>query len=195
MLRERERERERETVTIVNNVGLTDEQQSRANNIISAIERYVQGQINEFVERHNLRRRVQQEGEIFNNFLVSRRELAKTCSFCSEECTQKNLQDEIIAGLLDGDIVEDLLKENSLSLDSTISKCSTHEAAKHQRAQIAGRPSNAAIKALQKPRPSRGDDHPPPNPKRVYPGCGSRYHPGGHKRCSAFTSSTTHVTG
>lgn len=184
----------RETITIVNNVGLTDKQQSRANNIISVIERYIQGQINELVERHNFHGRVQQ-GEIFDDFLVSLRELAKTCSFCSEECTQKNLQDEIIAGLLDGDIVEDLLKEKSLSLDTTISKCSTHEAAKCHRAQIAGRPSNAAIQALRKPCPSRSDDHPLPNPKRIYPGCGSRFHPGGHKRCSAFTSSTTHVTG
>ena len=118
-----------------------------------AIEHYVQGQINESVERRNFRRRVQQ-GETFDDFLVSIRELAKTCSFCSEECTQKNLRDQIIAGLLDGDIVEDLLKEKSLSLDTTIAKCRAHEAAKRQRAQIAGRPSDAVIQALRKPCPS-----------------------------------------
>ena len=110
----------------MNNLGLTEEQRSRANDIIAAIERYVQGQINESVERRNFRRRVQQEGETFDDFLVSLRELAKTCSFWSEECTQKNLRDQIIAGLLDGDIVdiiEDLLEEKSLSLDTTITKC------------------------------------------------------------------------
>ena len=176
----------RETVTIVNNLGLTEEQRSRANDIITAIERYVQGQINESVERRNFRRRVQQEGETFDDFLVSLRELVKTCSFCSEECTQKNLRDQIIAGLLDGDIVEDLLKEKSLSLDTTIAKCRAHEAAKRQRAQIAGRPSDTAIQALRKPRPSPSDDHPPQVPRQVCPGCGSAFHPGGRKRCPAF---------
>ena len=77
----------RETITIVNNMGLTEEQQSRANDIIAAIELYVQGRINESVECRNFRRWVQQEGETFDDFLVSLRELAKTCSFCSEECT------------------------------------------------------------------------------------------------------------
>ena len=116
----------RETITIVNNMGLTEEQQSRANDIIAAIELYVQGRINESVECRNFRRWVQQEGETFDDFLVSLRELAKTCSFCSEACTQKNLRDQISAGLLDGDIVdiiEDLLEEKSLSLDTTITKC------------------------------------------------------------------------
>ena len=102
----------RETVTIVDNLGLTDEQRRKAMAIITAIERYVQGQINESVERRNFRKRVQQEGETFDDF-VSLHELAKTCSFCSEECTQKNIQDQIIAGLMDGDIVEDLLKERT----------------------------------------------------------------------------------
>ena len=77
----------RETVTIVDNLGLTTEQLQKTTEIIAAIERYVQGQINESVERRNFRRRVQQEGETFDDFLVSLRELAKTCSFCSDQCT------------------------------------------------------------------------------------------------------------
>ena len=77
----------RETVTSVDNLGLTTEQRGKATEIIAAIERYVQGQINESVERCNFCRRVQQERETFDDFLVSLRELAKTCSFCSEECT------------------------------------------------------------------------------------------------------------
>ena len=85
----------RETVTIVDNLGLTTKQLRKTTEIIAAIERYVQGQINESVERRNFRRRVQQEGETFDDFLVSLRELAKTCSFCSDECTQKNIPQTI----------------------------------------------------------------------------------------------------
>lgn len=66
------------------------------------------------MERRNFRRRVQQEGEIFDDFLVSLRKLAKTCNFCNKACANKNLRDQIIAGLVDGDAVEDLLKEKNL---------------------------------------------------------------------------------
>ena len=67
--------------------------------------------------------------EAFDDFLVSLRELAKTCKFCSEECTHKNIE-----GLLDGDTVETLLREKDLSLQDTIIKCRGQEAAKRQRA-------------------------------------------------------------
>ena len=33
-------------------------------------------------------------------------------------------------GILDGDTIEDLLKEKTLTLENTISKCRAHEAAK-----------------------------------------------------------------
>ncbi len=61
----------RETVTIVDNLGLIATQRGKVHDIITAIKRYVQGQINETVERRNFRRRVQQEGETFDDFLVS----------------------------------------------------------------------------------------------------------------------------
>ena len=43
----------RETVTIVNNLGLTDTQRGNVKTIIEAIQTYVEGQINESVERRN----------------------------------------------------------------------------------------------------------------------------------------------
>ena len=95
----------RETVTIVDNLGLTGAQRGNAKEIITGIQRYVEGQINESVERRNFRRRSQQQGESFDDFLVSLRELAKTCNFCSDQCTQKNIRDQIIEGLMDGDTV------------------------------------------------------------------------------------------
>ena len=57
--------------------------------IIEAMRRYIDGHLNETVERHNFRRRVQQPGESFDDFLISLREFAKTCKFCSETCKKE----------------------------------------------------------------------------------------------------------
>jgi hypothetical protein len=128
----------RETLTVVDNLGLTDEQRGDAARIVEAIQQYVEGQINESVERRTFRRRTQQPGETFDDFLVALRELAKTCKFCSDECTQKNIRDQIIEGLIDVDTVE-VLRERDLTLETTITKCRGQEAAKRQRAEITSR--------------------------------------------------------
>ena len=56
---------------------------------MTGIQSYVARQINESVERCNFRSRTQQQGEFFDDFLVSLHELAKTCQFCSDACCQK----------------------------------------------------------------------------------------------------------
>ena len=38
------------------------------------------------------------------------RELAKTCNFWNNDCLQKALRDQIIEGLLDGKIIQELLQ-------------------------------------------------------------------------------------
>ena len=117
----------RETVTIVENLGLSDAQRRNVDHIVGAIQRYVEGHINESVERRTFRRRVQQPGETFDDFLVSLRELAKTCNFCSADYTQKHIRDQIIEGLLDADTIEHLLQEKDLTLDKTIDMCRAQE--------------------------------------------------------------------
>jgi len=95
----------RDTLTIVNNLGLSEEQRNNPTAIIQAITQHKDGQINESVERCNLRSRSQQPGESFDDYLVALRELTKTCNFCSDRCTQKNIRDQIIEGLMDQDTV------------------------------------------------------------------------------------------
>ena len=95
----------RETVTIVENFGLTDAQKADVDQIVTALQRYVDVQNNESVESRNFCRRIV---GAFGDFLVSLRELAKTCKFCTEECLQKHIRDQIIEGLVDGDAIEDL---------------------------------------------------------------------------------------
>ena len=182
---------------IVDNLGLSVGQRGKVKNIIEAIQEYVDGHINESVERRNFRHRKQQLGETFDDFLVSLRELAKTCKFCSEECTQKNIRDQIIEGLIDGDAVETLLREKGLSLQAAMLKCRGQEAAKRQRAEIAGDPALTIRKTLVYLFPPNKTKYYPPRsfppsrsnppPTRVCLGCGGDFHPGGRQQCPAYT--------
>ena len=104
----------RETLTIIHNLGLSKAQMKDTAAIIEAMQRYMDSHINETVERHNFRRRTQQPGESFDDFLISLRELVKTCKYCSEACMQKSIRDQIIEGLNDGDTIEDLLQHRTL---------------------------------------------------------------------------------
>jgi hypothetical protein len=65
----------RETLLVVENLGLTAAQREKAKDIISALERHVDGHINESVERKKFRRRLQEPGENFDDYLVSLRDL------------------------------------------------------------------------------------------------------------------------
>ena len=143
----------------------------------------MEGQVNESVERRNFRRRSQQTGESFDDFLVALRELAKTCKFWSEECTRKNIRDQIIEGLLDGDSTEDLLKEKDLTLDVAIAKCCALEAAKKQRAEMGRTPFEPNVHSLRR---NRFTPSPPPLATPTCPGCGAQPHQGGRRQCPAY---------
>ena len=78
------------------------------------------------------------------------------------------IRDQILEGLIDDDKVEDLLWEKDLTPFQSAE--SMQEAAKKQRAKIAG--SNSNVQAIRKNEP-----YIPPPPK----GCGSSLHPGGHQ--------------
>ena len=104
----------RETLNIVENLGLTAEQKRDQALIIAALKQYVEGRVNETIERRNFRQRSQQVGEAFDDFLVSLRDLAKTCNFCNNECLQKAICDQIIEGLQDN---QELLQVRELTLD------------------------------------------------------------------------------
>jgi len=100
------------------------------------------------VERRKFCKRKQQTGESFDDFLVSLRELVKMCNFCSDNCANKNIRNQIIEGLLDADTTESLLQENDLTLAKAISKCQAQEAAKRQCAHLHG--CTGSIAALHK---------------------------------------------
>ena len=124
------------TLAIVNNLRLTTEQKKDVDVIICTIKNHIDGHRNESMEQHALRWWIQQPAETFDDYLVALRELAKTCNFCSEECAQKNIGDQIIEGINDGDTVEHLLRQPNLTLDTAINTCRAQEAAKRQHREI-----------------------------------------------------------
>ena len=173
----------RETLAIVNNLGLTPEQRQDASAIITAIKRHIDSHINESVKRCNLRRRTQQPGETFDDYLVALRELAKMCNFCSEQCTQKSIRDQTIEGILDGDTTEQLLKEPNLSLDTAITICRAQEAAKKQRSEMSNTTPKAVFAVKQRRQPATTQFNQQPV---ACPGCGSKPHNGGRSHCPAY---------
>ena len=152
----------------------------KVDSIICAIKHYVDGHVNETVERRNFRKCTQQIGESFDDFLVSLRELVKTCNFCSSDCTNKNIRDQIIKGLLDADTTENPLQETDLTLDRAITKCQAQEAAKKQRVRLHDH-STESIAVLQK-----SQDWKNCSPTSTCQGCGAQTHPAGRTQCPAY---------
>jgi len=104
----------------------------------------------------------------------------KTCNFCLNDCTQKNICDQLIEGILDGDTVEALLQVKDLTLDKAIQICQAQEAAKKQRVNMTSvhQESVAAICNLQPPC-KKPLSFTTPSHSAACPGCGSTPHPGG----------------
>jgi len=117
----------RETLSIVQNLGLSDTDKQDVTAIITTIKKYIDGHINESVECRNFCRHTQQPRESFDDFLLALRELVKTCNFCSNDCIQKNIRDQLIEGILDGDTVKALLQVKDLTLDKAIQICQAQE--------------------------------------------------------------------
>jgi len=153
----------RETLTVVNNLGLSIEDRNCANAIIMAIKCHVDRHINESMERHRLRRRVQQPGESFDDYLVSLRELAKIYNFCSAQCSQKSIRDQIIEDLLYGNTIEELLKQQNLTLDPTVTTFRAHEAAKKQHQDI----TDQSVLAIRQSDKQHIKHTPPPHAGQV----------------------------
>ena len=184
----------RETLAIVNNLGLSEEQRNDVEAIIRAIKRHTDSQINESVERRNLRSRTQQPGESFDDFLVALRELTKTCNLCSNQCAQKSIRDQIIEGLVDKDAVEHLLRQQELSLEAAITICRAQETTKKQCRSIqeSNPDSVLAIRQHRQQLLLTQRQQPRQQLTATCPGCGSKPHLGGRAHCPAYDKTCHH---
>ena len=164
----------RETLAFVHNLRLSKAQIKKLSAIIKAMQRYLDGHINETMEHHKFYRRTQQQGKTFDVYLIPSRELAKMCKFCFKACIQKSIRDQIIEGLRDGDTVEDLLQESDLTLATTVAKCRIKEVAKKNRSQMVVQEQETdTVATLHNPQPGAQQRKP-----HTYPGCGGTLHKG-----------------
>ena len=150
--------------------------------IIDAMQRYVDGHINETKEYHKFHRWTQQQGETFDDYLILWRELAKMCKFCSDSCMQKSIRDQIIEGLCDGDTMEDPLQESELTLATTVTKCRTKEASKKNWSQMVVQEQETNMVAtLHNPQPGAQQ-----RKSHTCSDCGGTLHKGGRIHCPAY---------
>ena len=142
----------RETLTVVDNLGLTDEQRGDAARIVEAIQQYVEGQ---------------KISRAFNFSTAAGRNLRRLSR--SSTSARKDMQillrrmhpeeHQIIEGLIDVDTVE-VLRERDLTLETTITKCRGQEAAKHQRAEITSRNMEAITVSNAHGQPTKQQHNP-----------------------------------
>ena len=135
---------------IVDNLGLPKEDQKKIDKIIQALKVFVEGAVNETVERRNFRKRRQHIQESFDDFLDALRDLIKACNYCAaDDWVNKALRDQV-KSLQDGDTIDELLCQKDLTLDKTIQMCRARKSAKHQRDQINGNSLTISTKSTYK---------------------------------------------
>ena len=139
----------RATITVVENLGLTDAQKADITQTVEALQNHVDGQVNEMVERHAFRGRKQQQGESVDDYVVALRELAKTCNFCDNNCTQRAIRDQLTEGIRDNQTRRELLKVNDLTLARAIEIAKGEELAEKQSSRIHSSPDKSSVQAAK----------------------------------------------
>ena len=86
---------------------------------------------------------------------------------------------------MDGDTIEQLLRQQNLTLDTTITMCRAQEAAKTRRKDITDH-SVLAIRQSAKPQVRKVPPHTSQMIPKPCPGCGLQAHQGGRAQCPAF---------
>ena len=137
--------------------------------------------INKTVEHRNFHWWVQQPGESFNDFLITIRELVKTCKFCSDTFVQKSIHDQIIEGLTDGGTIDDLLQDVDLTLATTTTKWWGREAAFKSRSNVVVQDNDTVANLWKLPQTSH----------QFVPSV-SRAHRGECRQCPAYNWACLH---
>ena len=99
--------------------------------IIQAFDDFAIGEANETYERYLFNSRVQKDGDTFDMFLSSQRQLVTTCNYC-DNCVNSIIRDRIVLGIDNSDTQSTLLKESKLTLERTITLCRAAENASAQ---------------------------------------------------------------
>ena len=110
-----------DTRKIYNSLSLSDAQKEDPTAIITALETFAKGTINETLERHKFNCRQQQDGEKFDDFLTELKVLATNCNFCVT-CYPGLLRDRIVGGIQSDHVRKLLLAEKNLTFETAVEK-------------------------------------------------------------------------
>ena len=99
------------------------------------------------VERYKFFTRVQEAGETLDKFITDVRILAATCNF--EQLKESLIRDQIICGMTDSKLRQDLLKIPELSLDKGIENCRAAELSNERSIEIENNDKIYAFNARQ----------------------------------------------
>ena len=67
---------------VMRNLQLTEAERAEPKTVLKALERFGVRQVNEGIERKKLNESFQTDGELFDDFLTSYRELSRACNSC-----------------------------------------------------------------------------------------------------------------
>ena len=94
--------------------------------ITGAFDKFAVGERNETYERYIFNQRRQQEGETFELYISTLRQLVKSCNYCNT-CLDSLIRDRIVLGIRNTSTQSALLKERNLTLKQAIDICRAAE--------------------------------------------------------------------
>lgn len=103
-----------------------EEDKADVDKIIDAFEKHCIGEANVTYERYLFHQRVQQPGELFEDFFADLRKMARTCEFGQLE--DSLIRDRIVIGIRDEPTRRRLLQIKKLSLSDAVDACKASEA-------------------------------------------------------------------
>ena len=156
--------------------------------LMTKIEEKIKGEVNETYERYVVNCRRQKPDEKIDAYVMSLKDLAKSCGFC--DCISDSLlRDRLVIGVREDETRKELLQKRKLKLKDAIDLCrSAESAAVHMKSME--QPTEAAVhKVTPRSKPSRSKN-PKAQAKRQNPMvyckfCGD-YHERKKEKCPAW---------
>lgn len=103
---------------LYNTFNLTAEEEKKLDVVMSKFEDYCMPKKNVVFERYMFHKRVQKEGETFEQFLTDVKKLARTCEF--NNMTDEMVRDRIVLGVHEASVQERLLRIEELTLQKAL---------------------------------------------------------------------------
>ena len=119
--------------------GIPGSESASVEEIVAAMQQHLRRQRNVLLDRRDFDSRVQQEGESFDEYLCTLKEIAAFCDFCSA-CADERLRDRIVVGVRSDEARRRMLEQNDLTLMTAADICRAAENAATSGAAIGVQP-------------------------------------------------------